>query len=392
MFGANTLLTVYMAPKDAYTYHNFRQWHARTKRRWRQADVMGADEVKVMENNRRQFTRYKRKLKIFGWTPDTNVYKNGRTYQKVETVYQDIVGDPYFDYFKKFFGYILDWWGVGGKFTKKAKKARNVKSVPNTPMLDVSIGFDSNSIMEKMYLHGMDYEEAIATTFKGRSHSTELITELTEFNKTKGMDDDSAYKEAMRMVEIVQRNVALDKNSPTTNEYNFMMNYYNKFIDKKMREMMKIQINFWFLKEVITHNPNLSLYVLGPYNVLYRIHGIVSKKGQNVIVQMEHFVNSTKYDYEYTYSLDRDTMVDEADKGYIPARKLLTEKSKILNAMHGRKKLKVHHRYRSETFYDIMLEGHCVNGVFPWFDAMHNCWASPDYSNPKNLRGLDIIC
>lgn len=395
MFSGSTLLTVYIAPKDAYTYSNFREWHTRTKRRWRQADVNGADEVKIIENNRRQATKYKRKLKIFGWNQDTTVFSDGRQYEKVESTYQDIVGNPNYEYFKKFGSYILDWWGIGGKFartSKAAKKMRNYKSVPNTPMLDVSINFDSNSMMEKMYLQGMDYDEAVSSTFKGRSQSSELIIELTNFNKSEGMDDTLAYQEALRMVEIVHRNTALNNNSPTTNEYNFMINYYNRFVNKKIREMMKIQINFWFLKEVMLYNPNMSLYVLGPYNMLQRIQGVVSKRDQNVIIQMEQVINSKKYDYEYTYSVSRDTLINEADKGYIAARKLTRNKSKILNAMWGRKKLNVDHRYRTEVFYDMILEGYKVNNMIPWFDAMHNCWVTPDYSKISNLKGLDIIC
>lgn len=60
--------------------------------------------------------------------------------------------------------------------------------------------------------------------------------------------------------------------------------------------------------------------------------------------------------------------------------------------MWGRKKLKVDHRYRTEYFYDLILEGQKTNTFIPWFDAMHNCWLSPDYSNPKNLRGTEILC
>ena len=324
-----------VAPKDAYAYTQFKAWHTKTKRRWKSAEVMGADEAKVLENNRRHMTKYKRKLGIFGWHQESNVFKDGRQYIKVNTTYQDIIGDPWFDYFKKFTGYILDWWGVGGKFTKKSKKERNIKSVPNTPMLDVSIHLDANSMMEKMYLSGYTYDEAIATTFKGKHHSSELIVELTNFNKSQGLNDDEAYHEAMRMLEIVHRNIALDKNSPAANEYNFMINYYNKFIDKKKREMMKLQMNFWFLKEAMTYNPNMSFYVLGPYNVLNRIHGIVSKRDQNVILQMEQFGHSSKYKYEFVYSVARDTLVNEADKGYIPAKKLTTQKSKIMNMMWG---------------------------------------------------------
>ena len=392
MFSASTLLTVYIAPKDAYSYTLFKEWHIRTKRRWREADVFGAEEVKVMENNRRHVAKYNRKLKIFGWTPDTKTYADGTCYEKTEAIYADVVGDSYFNYFHKFGSYILDWWGVGGKFTNKSKKERNKISIPNTPMLDVSMGFDSNSMMEKMYIGGMSYDEAIATTFKGRHQSAELIIELTEFNKNDGMDDKTAYAEALRMVEIVHRNIALNNNSPTTNEYNFMVNYYNKFIDKKRREMMKVQMSFWFLKEVMSHHPNMSLYVMGPYDALYRIHGVVSKRDQNVILQMESITNTKKYVHEYTYSVARDTMVNEADKGFIPAKKLTMGKSKILNAMWGRKKLTVDHRYRTETFYDLVLDGHQTNGRYPWFDAMHNCWISPDYSNAKNLMNVDIVC
>ncbi len=392
MFSPSTIITVYFAPKDAYGYTLFREWHERTKRRWREADVFGADEVKIMENNRRHVIKYMRKLKIFGWLPDTKTYADGSTYEKTEAVYSDVVGDPYFDYFRKFTGYILDWWGVGGKFTNKAKKLRNKTSIPNTPMLDVSMSLDANSLMEKMYLKGMSYDEATETTFKGRHQAAELIQELTAFNKADGMDDTAAYAEALRVVEIVQRNLALNNNSPTTNEYNFMVNYYNRFIDKKKREMMKVDINIWFLKEFMSYHPNVSLYVPGPYGMLYRIHGLVSKRDQNVILQMEAITNTKKYVHEYTYSVARDTLVNEADKGYIPAKKLTMSKSKILNAMYGRKKLSVDHRYRTETFYDLVLEGKTTNGRFPWFDAHHNCWVSPDYSVAKNLQDLDIVC
>lgn len=392
MFSPSTILTVYFAPKDAYGYSVFREWHERTKRRWREADVLGADEVKVMENNRRHVTKYMRKLKIFGWLPDTKTYADGSTYEKTESAYSDVVGDPYFNYFSKFTSHILDWWGVGGKYTKKSKAARNKTSIPNTPMLDVSMSLDANSLMEKMYLKGMSYDEATMTTFKGRHHTAELIQELTTFNKGDGMEEKEAYAEALRLVEIVQRNLVLNNNSPTTNEYNFMVNYYNRFIDKKRREMMKVDINIWFLKEFMSYHPNVSLYVAGPYNLLYRIHGIVSKRDQNVILQMEAITNTKKYVNEYTYSVARDTLVNEADAGYIPAKKLSMSKSKILNVMYGRKKLSVDHRYRTETFYDLILDGQSTNGRFPWFDAHHNCWASPDYSVAKNLQGLDIVC
>lgn len=392
MFSPSTILTVYFAPKDAYGYTVFREWHARTKRRWREADVLGADEVKIMENNRRHAIKYLRPLTIFGWLPDTKTYADGSTYKKKEAIYYDVVGDSYFPYFHKFCSYILDWWGVGGKFTHKPKMSRNKTSIPNTPMLDVSMSLDSNSLMEKMYLKGMSYDEATETTFKGRHQSAELIQELTTFNKASGMDEKEAYAEALRLVEIVQRNLVLNNNSPTTNEYNFMVNYYHRFIDKKRREMMKVDINIWFLKEFMSHHPNISLYVAGPYNLLYRIHGVVSKRDQNIIIQVESNTNTKKYVHEYTYSVARDTLVHEADKGYIVAKKLTTNKSKILNAMYGRKKLTVDHRYRTETFYDLVLEGHSTNGRFPWFDAHHNCWLSPDYSVAKNLQGLDIVC
>ena len=75
MYSGNTILTVYIAPKDAYTFKEFRAWHKITKRRWRQADVNGADEVKVMENNRRHNAKYTRPLKIFGWLWFTNFYR-----------------------------------------------------------------------------------------------------------------------------------------------------------------------------------------------------------------------------------------------------------------------------------------------------------------------------
>jgi hypothetical protein len=109
-------------------------------------------------------------------------------------------------------------------------------------------------------------------------------------------------------------------------------------------------------------------------------------------MQMDQIINSAKYQYEIVYSISRDTLVNEADKGFIPAKKLTTKKSKIANLMWGRKALNVEHRYKTEMMYDLVLEGLMVNNVMPWYDAYHNCWIGKDYSNLKNLRGLDIIC
>lgn len=384
MYGPNTILTVFIAPKDQYTYSNFKLWHKGTKRRWKSASVDGAEEVKVIENNRRHFVKYKRPLKIFGWL------SNNTKYEKEETFYQDIVGDVYHDYFKKFVGYWLDWWGVGGKFTKKKKRDRNEQSVPNSPMLDVSIHFDNNSFIDKIYMQGMDYDEAIGKTFKGRSQSASLIKELTEFNiKHEKMDPEEANEEAIKVAEMVQRNLALDKNSPVSNEYGFMINYFNKFIDSKLREMMKFNINIWFLKELMKSNPNMGFYVLGPYNRLMRIQGIVGQRCDNIIMSMEQPVNSTKYKYEFTYSVDKDTLVYESEKGFIPARELTKQKSKLNNMLWGNRPLKVDHRYNSEYMYDLILEG--PEQINSWFDAHHNVFVSKDYTDSNNLIGKDII-
>jgi hypothetical protein len=141
----------------------------------------------------------------------------------------------------------------------------------------------------------------------------------------------------------------------------------------------------------MSYNPNLSFYVLGPYNQLSRIQGIVGKRGQNVVVKMKTKVNTTKYEFDYVYSLDKDTLINDADKGYIKAKDLTRSKSKILNAMNGRQSLDVEHRYRTEMFYDLILEAGKDKEIYPWFDANHNCWVSPNYTIPKNLFGKDIL-
>lgn len=386
MYSGNTILTIYLAPRDSYSYTNFKFWHRDIKRRWRSVQVEGAEEIRILENNRRHKTQYTRPLNIFGWLSD-NV-----KYGKQETYYQDIVGDVYHDYFKKFVGYILDWWGVGGNFTKKSKKERNIKSVPNTQMMNVSIHFDKNSFMEKIYIQGMDYDEAIGKTFKGRAQSAELLKELTEFNiEHEGMTPEHANEEAIRVTEMIQRNLALSRNNPTDNDYAFMVNYFNKFIDKKLREMMKVNMNIWFLKELMRSNPNISFYVLGPYNRLMRIHGIVGQRGDNVIVAMEQVVNSKKYKYEYVYSVDKNTKFFVNEKGFVAAKDLTMQKSKLKNMLWGNRPTKVDHRYNSEFFYDLVLDGQHVGGFYSWFDAFHNVFLSPDYSNLNTLIGKDII-
>ena len=374
-----------MGPADTYTYNNLREFHRRTKRRWRQADILGADEVKVIENNRRHFIKYKRPLSIFGW------FTTNSKYEKKETFYQSVVGDPYYDYNKKFVGYILDWWGVGGKFTKKRKKDRNVTSVPNSPMFNPSVHFDKNSFMEKLYVDGKTYDEAVGSTFKGKAQLSDIIRSLSDYNKEiEKMDDDTAYEEALRVAEIVSRNMALDKNSPVSNEYNFMTNYYNKFIDPTIRTMMKVDINLHFLKEAMKNNPNLSFYVMGPYDRMMRIQGMVSQRCENIIVSMETSANSTKYDYEYTYSFGSHTKVNHSEKGFIEAKQLPVKTTKIKNLMYGNRPCRVDRRYDNELMYDMILEG--PDNVNLWIDAFHNTFISPDYSEPKNLIGKDIIC
>ncbi len=338
-----------------------------------------------MENNRRHFIKYQRPLSIFGW------FTTNTSYEKKEKIYQDVIGEPYFDYHKKFVGHMLDWWGVGGKFTKKRKRERNVTSVPNTPMFNVSINFDKNSFMEKLYVDGKTYDEAVGSTFKGKAQLADIIKSLSEFNREhEKMDDDAAYSEALRVAEIVSRNMALNKNSPVSNEYNFMTNYYNKFIDPTIRTMMKVDINMHFLKEAMKNNPNLSFYVMGPYDRMMRIQGMVSSREENIVVSMETHLNTEKYTYEYTYSIGSHTMVNHSELGFIEARKLPTKTTKIKNLMYGNRPCRVDRRYNSELMFDMILEG--PDKVNVWIDSFHNTFVSPDYSNPENLIGKDIVC
>lgn len=394
MYSANTILRCLLAPKDAYSFEYFKNWYTKTKRKWKSGDVFGADEAKVLENNRRHKIQYNRTLDVLGWKSIRAVKSTSKKTKKTEQFYQDVVGDMYYNYYHKFNSYVLDWWGTGGSGgAHKIKAKRNGKSVPNTPMLNVSFHMNANSLMEKLYINGMSYEEAVSTTFRGRQVSIVLIKDLTRFNISQGMDDVSAYHEALRLVEIYMRNMALTNNALTDNEYNFVLNYYNKHIDKKIREMLPIQLNFWFLKELLTYHPNIGVYVLGPYNLLYRVQGLVSRRSKNILIRLETFKpNSSRYKIQFVYSVSKDTLVNEINKGYIPASKLKREGSNIHNMMYGRKKIIVDHRYRTDTFYDLILEGHMINGRIPWIDAHHTCWVAPNYSNPKNLKGLDIIC
>lgn len=391
MYSANTIVKVYLAPKDAYSFQNLRNTYKIIKRRWKVADVFGADEIRVLENNRRHYINYKRPLKIFGW------FSTNSRYEKVETFYQDIVGDIFYPYVKKFTSYLLDWWGVGGKFLKSKKKAaRNTRSIPNTPMFNPGMNFDNASPMEKIYLEGWDYEDAIRVPQRGHSANnlSDLVASMKEYNmNVEGMDDETAYNEALRIAELVGRNLALKKNNVADNEYAFVVNYYNRFIDENLRSMMKLDMNIWFLKETMKNCPNLSFYVMGPYNKLMRIQGIVGERQENVIIKMENFKKQgTKYKFEYVYSVGKDTLINESRRGFIKAKDLEMKKSNIANLMYGNVHLDVDHRYTSEYMYDLILEGKMEGSKYIWVDAFHNTFLSPDYSNPKNLIGKEIIC
>jgi len=386
MYGPNTIVKVYLAPNDTYSYNNLKLFHTIIKRRWKAADILGADEAKVLENNRRHHIHYQRPLTVLGW------FTTNSKYEKREKFYQTSLGDTYYIYHKKFQSYILDWWGVGGKYTKKSKKERNVKSVPNSPMFNPSVHFDKNSFMEKIYVHGKTYDEAISTTFRGKSHFSDLITNLAEHNReVEKMDDETAYSEALRVSEIVSRNMALQNNPPLSNQYAFLTNYYNKFIDPTRRIMMPLEMNLFFIKEALKHNPNLSLYVQTPDNNMLRIQGVVGQRCENIIVSMQSFKNTEKYDYEYTYSYGSNTLVNHASKGFIKAKELPKLATNVNNLMYGSKKCKIEHRYESEYMYDLVLEGSPSGEYYPWIDTFHNVQMSPDYSLEKNLKGKDIV-
>jgi len=386
MYGANTIVRVYIGPNDKYTYEHLRKFYHLAKRRWKVADVWGADEVMILENNRRHANKYQRSLSILGWIT------SNKKYLKIEKYYQGLVGDPYYEYFAKFSKYVLTWWGLGSKFVKKSsKKDRNIKSIPNTPMFDPSIHFDKNSIMEKIYMQGMSYDDAMKSTFKGKAQLVDIINGLTDYNKKNGMSDEEAYADALRVSEIVSRNLALDKNAPMDNQYSFLINYYNKFIDATRRIMMPLDMNLFFIKEALKYNPNLSLYVLSPDNNMHRIQGVVGERCENIMIAVSAFKDTKKYDYEFVYSYGSHTLFNHAENGFVEAKDLKKLTTKTNNLMYGSKKCKVEHRYDSEYMYDLILEGTPAGNYFPWVDALHNVQLSPDYSKKINLDGKDII-
>lgn len=392
MHSASTNLTVYMAPKDAYSYEQFKRWHAITKRKWSKADVIGCLEIKVLENNKLLATKQKASS-IVGYDTTGTTLKKSLIKLKY---HQDIVGDSYYDYYLKFSTYSLGWWGLPLKSHERtavaANKARNIQSIPNPLMLDVSVNLQNNSMMRKLYLEGMTYDEAVGTTSKSRSSSAANITKaLTEFNINTGYDTDAAKKEALRSTEIVVRNMALITNPPQNNPYRFLCNYYNRYIDPKMREMMKIDLNFWFLKEAMTYNPNLSFYVMCPGNKLSRIYGVVGKRDHNVVIKMESIKVKMPLYSECAYSVSKDTAINIREKQFVPLDEIAQKKTVINNLRWGPKPIEIDRRHKTETFFDLVLSDQLYKGNNVWIDRFHNCWTSPDYSKAENIRGLDII-
>ena len=75
MYGPNTIIKVYLAPNDTYSYNNLKLFHTIIKRRWKAADILGADEVKVLENNRRHYIHYQRPLTVLGWFTTNSKYE-----------------------------------------------------------------------------------------------------------------------------------------------------------------------------------------------------------------------------------------------------------------------------------------------------------------------------
>jgi len=385
-----------MAPRDAYSFTNFKWFHKFTKRRWRECQFLGGQEIRVMDNNRKHVAGYMRKMPVRGWnhgTPTQTQSEHNRTW-KTERYYSDYVGDPYFDYYDFLKDGRIDWWGAAGRIagTGRVNKTQSTY-IPNTPAFDPSINLESGSFMEKIYLDNLDFEQALASTTKKISNSDiHIMTAITDGLIAEGMSEEEARTKAEKAFIVYLRNRAMVDNQILDNDYNFTANYYNKYIDKKIREMMPIKLNFWFLKEALASNPNLSFYVIGPYNLLSRIQGIVSKRDQNVIIKMTPINRTKNRTFDFVYSVSKDTLVNEAREGFVYAKDLTPNNSFISNGLKGSRHIQVERRLNSEIFFDLILEGKTFKGYLPWFDAKHNCWLTPDYSNPKNLKDVDIVC
>lgn len=393
MFGANTILTVYIAPKDRYSYENFRAWHKITKRRWREADVIGVEEVKVLENNRRLVSKYK-PYKLYGWLEKKKTNKR-------ESLYVNVIGDSYFDFFKKFFTYTLDWWGIQleGPYKKigtdgelSTKDKRNFISVPNTPMLDVGSSFDRNGFIERLYVHGESYEEAQSKSFNhnGSASLAGIISGLKKFYMDIEKTSESvANAKSMELAQIIHRVNAVTKQNTLEDDYNFFLNYYNKFVNTKIREMMKFEINFHFLKEAMSYNPNLAFYVLGPYNRLIRIHGVVGKRDENYLMIVR---TRNKKNIDFVYSLTPDTKINIFKKGFIALKELKRHKFIINNMLLKDLSAEIEKRKYTEYMYDLILETKEDEEVIAWYDSRHNVFVSPNYSIKNNIDNLDILC
>lgn len=372
MYGPNTIVTVYVAPKDAHTYSNIRSFYSIVKRRWKKADVLGADEVKVLGNNRRDTGNYGSTFGIFGWD-----WFRG----KKEKWYQDIVGDVYYSYFKDFHDYKLVWWGMGAdKSDKDLAEKRKNHSTPNTPMFDPSIEFDKNSVSEKIYLKGKTYDEARSSTFRGKQGMAEISSQVRQSYMDDGMSEEEANQKALEKVEVYSRNLALKKNPKEKNEYRFMTEYYNKHVHSTRREMMRIDVNLWFLKEILTHNVNMSLYVMSENNELMKIQGMVGKRCKNTVVKFDT--------NRFVYSMAHDACMKIQGKGFKPLNKLRQSINKVDNPMYGGKIIDLEKRLTSEYMYDMILEPTQTT----WVDTHHNVFKVVDYSKPENLNGKDIVC
>ena len=370
MYGSNTLVTVYIAPDDKYSYGLIRSFHKVIKRKWKSADVLGAEEVKVLLNNRMVVDNYK-KLKVHNWA-----------WMKKKTItdYYDIIGNPYYDYNRLFYTGKLTWWGTGNI---KGKPPRNNISVPNTPMFDVSFEFERRSFTEKMYIQGKSYEEARSTTFRGKQGLHHMILQLRDaLVDADNLSVEEAELEANRLIEIYVRNVALSKNPQDKNEYRFMVNYYNKHIHETRRRMMKFEVNIWMLKEIMSHNPNVALYMLTPTNNMMRIQGLVGKRCKNTLMTISN--------PSYVYSLASNTEIKIVGKGWKEVGSVRAKDVKIENPMQGAKAAVVSKRNMSEYLYDFIFEEASENSE--WVDKFHNVFKVVDYSIDSNLNGKDIVC
>jgi hypothetical protein len=402
MFVSDEMIfDVYIAPKDTYTFDSVYYLANKYLQQFNQCMVHTAEEVKFANNLMLRENGY-----VTPYYFKKNILKN----RSLPNIKHFEYAYDYFNYYNiDFYNNDLDWW-CGKKINKT-----NIKMCPKFDFLKLSNDFKPEHYKFKLYHNNkLKFEDALVEYIESGAKIEEewIIDIFFELKQKTKMTNQQILKKILNIIQYSSYKIIKNEKSNKVISYDFILNFYNKYNDLKIREMAKFSASMYFIRKMMSEIPNLNLFLLGPANNLYKITNIVTKIGKNVLVKTKKnkkslvnkineiignnfFEQLENKKYQHIFSIDSTTNLYCFVKKYEKKMKFRNVNShfkniRIPNLLYGEKKLELEPILRNEKLYSFVLEGKIKqNDKIPIMDYYKNLYYFENYSENINL---DIIC